>query len=141
MRADTLSFDLVGGKQIDPDPNWGLVWDPSGTELDKTDLFLCRYEVTPTTKATIRTGTRSVLRDYFGGDDVLVGCKIKVPCAPWVLLGNLQSIYYVRQGERSGPWHHPFSDSSPVPLYKGRGGMLLRLPPGAILDDRGFVWP
>lgn len=71
----------------------------------------------------------------------------------WVYLGEVERVYYTRNGKKYGGvrFQHPFNKPGALAtMVKGKGRVRLyrkgrfcrlELPRGSILDSRGFVWP
>lgn len=68
----------------------------------------------------------------------------------WERIGSVETIYYERHGTKArGRFRHRFNrglsafikGKGKVTLYHHGRWYRLELPRGALLDDRGFVWP
>jgi len=152
-KGKKVVFVMKDGPQVRPPAKAAMLHDPTGRLWKKNSILVCDYE------RAIRDATdderKGWPKDYLGYSyDARVG-RVRLPpkaLGPWTKVGEVEEIKYVRGGtKRPGGYHHPFNKGSSfavfvkgkkaVTLYKYGSCYRLEMPPGAILDARGIVWP
>jgi hypothetical protein len=149
-KGRACSFDLVDGGTVSC--QGGMMHDPSGRWWPKNSVLCGPFKKL----RAAQPDEGSPQAHHYLGDshNAMVGVVDTPPRAlgSWDFLGEVSEIRYTRTGrKRPGRYFHPFSKPSALAtLVKGKGkarlyrrGRFCRLdlPPGAILDTRGYVWP
>lgn len=120
-------------------PEYGLVHDPSGRNLDKCSLWLAPIEATG---ERIEKLSEDEL-EWFGNDYEARGATVDLPADGWELQGHVAELVYFRSGRWEDDWRHPFDP--PQPLFEsrrtGKPTYWLRLPADCVISWRGFVKP
>jgi hypothetical protein len=116
-------------------PDYGLVHDPNGRDLDKCSLFVGPIEVTD--EPISQMPPEAV--EYFGSDYEARKAFLDVPNEGWNLVGRVVEIVYFRPGKLEDDWRHKFD--APQELYRSGGWYLLRFPEDCKLTHRGIEKP
>lgn len=141
MRGDVVKLKLRNGRMLNVPDDWGMVHDPTGTCINRCDVYLTRYVIKNPVVTQMEPKFASIARAYFGDLKNLVAGSVELPRGPWHLIGQVERIFYARYGNLEGMYYHPFK--LPVDLHEQQGGgaYLLSLPERCVIDSHGFVWP
>ena len=140
-------------------PRGTMFHDPSGKAWPKSSVIIGPFK--PGTKRSSDDDFDGAPRYYLGrGYRARYGTINRPPRAigAWTFVGDVSrgdpedgEIQYVRRGSRApGAFYHAFNKRGLTRLVYGRGRVRLyrygsfyrlELPRGAVVDDRGFVWP
>jgi hypothetical protein len=151
VKGRSCLFEMVDGSDVRC--SGGMIHDPSGRRWPRRSV-LCGPFRSRTRKATDDEYTGAA-RHYLGGSYGASIGRVDMPpkaLGAWDYLGEVDRIYYTRTGRRNpGRYQHQFNKSTALAvIFKGRGKVRLyrrgrfvrlELPPSAILDSRGYVWP
>ena len=148
-------FEFEGGGAITPPASYGLLHDPTGKTRSSRHVFCGPFE-----HAGERVDQDEVPKDaraYLGRKHVVKGGSADLPprSAKWDVVGDLKTIYYKRGGTKApGKYRHEFNKPrgtfiivhaikghGTVSLWKHGNWYAVVFPRGAMIDDRGFVWP
>jgi hypothetical protein len=150
-KGRSCRFEMVDGPDVSV--SGGMLHDPSGKWWPKRSVLCGPF------KAKIRKAAddeyKGAAKHYLGSShNASIGSVDTPPKAlgEWDLVGDVEEIFYTRSGaKRPGRYRHKFNKGSSlatiikgtkkVKLYRHNRFVRLELPPGAILDTRGFVWP
>jgi len=144
--SDSATTILVKGGRVDLylenesspvvlPPDYGLVHDPNGRDLDKCSLFVGPIEVTD--EPISQMSPEAV--EYFGSDYEARKAFLDVPNEGWNLVGRVVEIVYFRPGKLEDDWRHKFD--APQELYRSGDWYLLRFPEDCKLTHRGIEKP
>lgn len=149
-KGKKVIFELASGEDIKPPAAYGLLHDPHGREWSSRSLLVGPFTQGGTADAD---DVPDDAREYLGKSHRIKRGSTTLPPrrGPWEKLGEVAVLYYWRGGTRApGGMRHPFGKVSIATLVKGKGRAhlsrcgrwyRLNLPPGALIDSRGLVWP
>ncbi len=140
VKGDTVTFFRQDGASTRLPPSYKLVHDTRGDYIDARDVIVMRVQDAARYTHGMRLSRSVDARNYFGKSAKLVPKSLDLPRGPWSRCGLVNAIWYRRAylGELV-PFEHPYDP--PVPLFQCGDAYKLRLPDGAVYDERGFVWP
>jgi hypothetical protein len=150
-KGRSCRFEMVDGPAVSV--AGGMLHDPSGRWWPKRSVLCGPFKARE--RAAADDEFKGPAKDYLGKThNASIGSVDTPPksLGEWEYLGEVSRVYYTRTGKkRPGRYQHPFNKPTALSvLVKGKGkaklyrhGRFARLdlPPGAILDSRGLVWP
>lgn len=154
LRGTAVRFELADGSEIAAPAKDGLFYDDSGRDWPARSLLVGPFKRGgPADQDEVPKRTR----EYLGRTYTIRQGEAKTEIVPralwhWEKLGEVARIYYRRGGTKApGSYQHPFNKRYAMAvLMKGKGKVTLyrwgkwrrlEMPRGAILDNRGIVWP
>lgn len=147
-KGTLVVFELTGGETIKPPGADALLHRASGGRFVYCGPF--DHEGAPADDPPKEAVA------YLGRRHRMKAGSAEIPTGgPWSRIGVLHCIYYKRGGTKApGKFHHEFNKAHGtyriVHVVKGKGSVVLAqcgrwyrmsFPNGALIDDRGFVWP
>lgn len=151
VKGTRIIFELAGDAgDIKPPGSYGMLHDPQGKAWPYRSLLVGPFRhggKAPDNEVTTEA------RKYLGRSHNVKKGSVSLPSrsGPWEKLGEVAVLYYYRGGSRApGGMRHKFGKASLAKLMLGHGKAhlsrcgnwyRLNLPKGAVVDDRGIVWP
>lgn len=153
VKGTAIIFEMKSGDDIKPPRGYAMLHDPDGKAWPYRSVLVGPWRKGG--KASDEELTIE-MRKYLGRSHTIHKGGVNLPPrqGPWESLGEIAILFYKRTGSRVPPekrkMRHEFGKTSVAKILLGHGKAHLskcgswyrvNLPRGAVVDDRGFVWP
>ena len=147
VKGTHVALKRGDGSVLELPARYGMLHDPEGAVRKRCEVFFAPFSEVRREPPELSAAARRYLGDHY--EVRLV--RTDIPKSGWVDKGLVTTIWYRRNGNRgkykaNEDFVHPFR--SPIPFVKkpvmlSKSGRVYRidLGTGAVIDDRGFVFP
>lgn len=137
IKGKGVSLLMTDGRVLRSPRTYGMIHDPSGVYLPPSDVYIGPYELTRSGVDLDRSG-----KQYFGSRYDAELASVSPPSGAWRHIGHADEILYDRdRGVYSAPIPYAHEFKHPVSVSQNGSWKRLELPPGAVVNWRGFVSP
>lgn len=136
IKGHDIHIQKEDGKWLNPPKSYGMIHDPTGTQLDKCYCYIGPYK-----KSNKHIDLNSDAKQYFGPSYTGIQVVVDIPKGPWVPVTNAVQILYRRRGKYEGKYFHFFNKKTTVLVTRCKKHLRLEFPNGCIVNWRGFVYP
>lgn len=136
-----VKLELTSGEIIAPPESWHAIGPDSQFGGGRSVIWIVPGVITNQQPTDSTPEIDQQVDRWFGTAYKHSTFRVDFPIGQWHSWGHVEAVHYARKGKWRGRMRHPFSEPVPLFVESQHRALALVLPPGWLIDWRGFVRP